>query len=108
QADYEAVTPEDPKTKEGGPRLPDAIPDLSAALEATARFRPTATRRYVYDMTYDADSYIALLETYSGHRALDERRRARLFELIRPRIAARPGGEVRKSSLAILDVAQLV
>jgi SAM-dependent methyltransferase len=108
QADYEAVTPEDPKTKEGGPRPPEAVPDLSAELEASARFRPTATRRYVYDITYTADSYIALLETYSGHRALDEQRRTRLFELIRARIASRPGGEVRKSYLAILNVARLV
>jgi SAM-dependent methyltransferase len=107
QADYEAVTPEDPKTREGGPRAPDAIGDLSAEIEASARFRPTATRRYVYDMTYTADSYIALLETYSGHRALDAERRARLFDLIRARIDSRPGGEVRKTYLAILNVAQL-
>ena len=106
QADYEAVTPEDPKTKEGGPRAPDAIADLSAEIEASAHFRTTATRRYAYDITYTADSYIALLETYSGHRALDERRRARLLELIRARIASRPGGEVRKTYLAILNVAR--
>jgi SAM-dependent methyltransferase len=106
QADYEAVVPEDPKTRQGGPRPPDRIPDLGAEIEASARFHPTATRRYLFDVTYTAGSYIALLETYSGNRALDERRRGLLFDLIRARIAAQPGGEVRKTYLAILNVAR--
>ena len=103
QADYEAVLPDEEKTKAGGPPLPEAVPDLGAAFEASGRFDHAATRRHVWDVEYTADTYLALLDTYSGHRALDEARRADLYERIRRRIEARPHARVRKTNLATLD-----
>jgi hypothetical protein len=105
QADYDAVVPDEPSTKAGAPGPPEAIGDLSGELAASGVFRPVGSRRYVWDVTYDADEYEALLLTYSGHRALDEGRRADLLGRIRRRIDARPGGRVRKTYLALLDVA---
>ena len=108
QEDYDAVVPDDPKTAEGAPPRPEAIADLSDEIAESRYFRNVASRRYLWDVTYRADDYIALLGTYSGHRALDEDRRERLFERIRRRIESRPGGEVRKTYLALLNVARRV
>ena len=57
-------------------------------------------------MTYTADEYIDVLDTFSDNRVLDDATRKALYERIRARAAARPGGRVRKTYLAILDVAQ--
>jgi trans-aconitate methyltransferase len=52
------------------------------------------------------DEYLAVLNTYSGHRALDGATRERLLSRIRRRIDARPGRRVRKTYLALLNVAE--
>jgi hypothetical protein len=57
---------------------------------------------------YGADEYIAVLNTYSGHRALDDATRERLLSRIHRRIEARPEREVRKTYLAMLNVAEQV
>jgi hypothetical protein len=55
---------------------------------------------------YSADEYIALLNTYSGHRAFDDETRERLLSRIHGRIEARAERTVRKTNLAMLDVAE--
>jgi hypothetical protein len=60
------------------------------------------------DVTYTAGEYIAVLNTYSGHRALDDETRERLLSRIRRRIDARPEGTVRKTYPAILNIAERV
>ena len=87
------------------PPHPDAVPDLGDEVDASGLFRTLGVGRYVWDVTYTADDYTAVLDTYSGHRALEEDRRRRLLERIRRRIEARPEGTVRKSYLAVLTVA---
>ena len=47
-----------------------------------------------------------MLDTYSGHRALDDQTRAHLYARIRARIEATPGRSVTKSYLATLNVAK--
>jgi SAM-dependent methyltransferase len=106
QEDYEAVLPDDPATKRGGPGPPEAATGLAAEMEASGRFRHEAQRRHLWDVVYSADEYLAVLATYSGNRALDPEVRQELFERIRRRIEARPGGRVRKTYLALLDVAR--
>jgi SAM-dependent methyltransferase len=106
QADYEAVLPDDPQTQAGGPGPPEAVDDLGDEIAASGLFEVVGARRYVWDVTYTADEYIDVLSTYSGHRALDEERRNLLFERIRRRIAARPDCRVRKTYLALLNVAR--
>jgi SAM-dependent methyltransferase len=115
QEDYEAVVPDDPDTKAsvGGPPRPEAVAELgestlAAEIEASGRFRSVGARRYLWDVTYAADEYVDVLDTYSGHRALDGDTRARLFARIRRRIEARPERRVRKSYLAMLYVAERV
>ena len=60
----------------------------------------------MWDVVYTAQTYIDVLNTYSNHRALDDDTRERLFTRIRDRIEARPGGQVRKTYLAMLNVAE--
>jgi SAM-dependent methyltransferase len=119
QADYEAVIPVDPKRKAGfySPpwRLPhpDALGDdsddvVTNEIETSHRFHNLSARRYLWDVVYTADDYVAVLNTYSHHRALDNEARARLLERIHRRIEARPGRNVRKTYLAMLYVAERV
>ena len=103
QKDYDAVTPSD---SNGPPPHPDAVADLAEEIEASGYFRNAASRRYVWKMTHDADSYIALLETFSNHRRMEPATRERLYGRIHARIEAAPGGEVTKTLLATLNVAR--
>jgi SAM-dependent methyltransferase len=103
QEDYDAVVPSDDNRP---PPLPEEIDDLRAEIEGSGRFEHVGVRRYVWDLAYSADEYISLLDTYSGHRALDDRRRTRLYDRIRRRVEARPGGSVTKTYLTILNVAR--
>jgi len=100
--DYIALMPD---ADGAPPPHPDAVPDLGDEVDASGLFRTLGVGRYVWDVTYTADDYTAVLDTYSGHRALEEDRRRRLLERIRRRIEARPEGTVRKSYLAVLTVA---
>ncbi len=100
QADYDAVVPSDENRP---PPRPAEVADLSDEFEA-AGFRDVAVRRYLWDVTYGAEEYVAVLDTYSGNRTLDEETRRRLFDRIRVRIMARPGRTVRKTYLATLTV----
>jgi SAM-dependent methyltransferase len=120
QADYEAVIPDDPKTKSGANgalysppwRLPhpDALGDhsdeiVTNEIEASGRFRNLVARRYLWDVIYTADDYIAVLNTYSHHRAFNDEARERLLKRIHKRIEARPERTVRTTYLALLYVA---
>jgi SAM-dependent methyltransferase len=101
QSDYAAVVPEDPASHEDGPPRPDAVEPIAFDL---GLYEPVAHRRYLWDLEYTAEEYIAVLSTYSGHIALGDDQRAELFARIRRRIEAR--GRVRKSYLTTLDAAR--
>lgn len=90
------------------PPRPEEVADLRAEIDASGLFLTTAVRRYLWDVSYTAGEYIAVLDTYSGHRALAAETRAALYARIRTRIAAAPGGSVRKTYLATLNVARFV
>lgn len=102
QEDYDAVVPSDENRP---PPRPDEVGDLSGAIEASGGFRDTVVRRYLWDVPYTADEYIAVLDTYSGHRSLEEQTRSRLYDRIRRRIEAQPAPKVMKTYLATLNVA---
>lgn len=91
--------------------LPEEEPDESAEIEASGLFEDVRTRRHVWERRYTADEYIALLDTFSGHIAMGEAKRARLYGEIRRRLAERADGTlrrhpVRRHWLAILHVAR--
>lgn len=88
------------------PPPPDAIADERADIEAGGLFTDVRVTRYLWTRWYTADEYVALLDTYSGHRAMEPRVRRRLYDDIHRRIATRPGGRVRKHYLFILHLAR--
>lgn len=90
----------------GGPSPPENIADLREEIEAVGLFDDVEVRRYVWSQSYSADEYIAVLNTYSGHRAMEPATRDLLYGEVRRRIAARPDGRVTKHYLNLLHVAR--
>ncbi len=101
QEDYEAV---DPSEDNRPPGPPEGVPDLSGEIDASGYFRTVEVRRHVWDVSYSADEYIAVLDTYSGHRSLEESKRRDLYDRIRRRIESQPEGRIRKTYLATLNI----
>jgi SAM-dependent methyltransferase len=105
QADYDAVVPGDNGPP---PPHPDDVADLGGEIERSGRFRNVGARRYTWRVRYSADSYIAVLDTYSGHRALEDEQRERLYERIRSRIRREPEQAITKTYLTTLNVAERI
>jgi SAM-dependent methyltransferase len=99
QDDYDAVVPSEGNKP---PPSPDDVYGLGEEIDASGHFRHIATETYLRDIVYTADGYVALLDTYSGHRTIPEPQRVELYERIRARIGS---GTVRKSYLFMLNVA---
>ncbi len=87
-------------------RAADVEEPVATQMEATGLFGPATVRRYVWEQAYDADSYLQVLSTYSGHIALHPAVRTRLFGGIRALIDTQYGGQIRKGYLSLLYVAR--
>jgi SAM-dependent methyltransferase len=103
QADYDAVVPSDENRP---PPRPEEVDELRAEIEETGLFGDVEVRRYLADVTYTAEEYIGVLGTYSPNLAMEPATRERLFDRIRRRVEARPGGRVRKTYLFTLNLAR--
>jgi SAM-dependent methyltransferase len=103
QTDYDAV---DPSEDNAPPPAPDGVRDLSREIEESGFFENVAGRRYLWDVRYTAAEYVAVLDTYSGHRSLEPGKRRDLYSRIQRRIEARPDAAITKTYLAILNVAR--
>ena len=68
----------------------------------------TAIERFVWEIVYDADAYIDLLNTFSGHIAMEPWQRERLYGEIRQRLNDRPDRHLRRGWGAVLEVASPV
>jgi SAM-dependent methyltransferase len=86
------------------PPRPEALPDSSADFESSGHFRTVAVRRYVWERRYSADTYIALLDTFSGHIAMEPAKRDHLYAEIRRRLAARPDGQLTRHWASVLTI----
>jgi SAM-dependent methyltransferase len=85
---------------------PGELADDQAEIEASGRFEVAAVRQYDWERVYDAEEYIELLSTFSGHLSMTEWQRERLFGEIRRRLAGRPDRSVRRHWGAVLHVAE--
>ena len=85
---------------------PAELPEITDEIDSDPRFAPAVRRRYVRDITYTADDYLAVLGTYSGHRALSPERRAGLLTCLRALIEDHYGGTITKTYLHELRIAQ--
>ena len=101
QEDYDAVVPHPDNLP---PPPPDEVEGWAAEFLASGLFEAVEERRHLYPLTYTAESYIAVLGTFSDNLALPTGQREELFRRIRARIAARPNGTVTKHQLVTLTV----
>jgi SAM-dependent methyltransferase len=85
---------------------PGELPEERADIEASGLFEPTVVRHFDWEVPYDAEGYLALLDTFSGHIAMDAAGREHLYAEIRRRLAARPDGRLRRHWGAVLHVAR--
>jgi hypothetical protein len=74
---YDAIGERHPG--EWPPPTPDQIPDAGDEIIASGFFEHVKVRRYVWATRYTADEYIALLNTFSGHIAMETSRRDQLY-----------------------------
>jgi hypothetical protein len=95
-----------------GLRLPAAADvdtsDHADEVARSGRFGPVVFRRYAWDLTYTTAEYLAVLRTYSGHRALPPQAGEGLLECIAALIDGRYGGRVTKRYLTELRVSRTV
>ena len=74
--------------------------------QSSGLFEEIQVRRYVWEKHYTAEEYITLLNTFSGHIAMDEAEQEHLYQEIRGPSAAAPIPRVRRRWCAILHVAR--
>jgi SAM-dependent methyltransferase len=87
------------------PPLPEDRPDPTAAeLESSGHFEVVGTRRHVWARRYTAAAYIALLDTFSGHIAMEPAKRDHLYRAITRLLAERPDGRLTRHWLAVLTI----
>ncbi len=110
QSAYRAIGEEDspppPAWSGSSDTPPGDIADDRGEIEATGLFADVRVTPYLWDRWYTADEYVALLDTYSGHRAMEPGARGWLYDEVRRRISARPGGRIRKHYLFLLHLAR--
>jgi SAM-dependent methyltransferase len=85
---------------------PDELPDSRAEITGSGLFDDVAVRRFDWEVSYDAEGYLRLLDTFSDHIAMQAGQRDRLYAEIRRRLAWRPDGRLRRHWGAVLHVAR--
>lgn len=90
------------------PPPPERVPDLSSEVQGSGLFEDVQVRSYLWETSYTAEEYIALLNTFSGHIAMGARNREHLYREVQRRIESRPRQSVRRHWHAILHVARRV
>jgi SAM-dependent methyltransferase len=91
----------------GSARLrPGELEERRDEIEASGLFEVLHIRHFDWERVYDAETYIELLDTFSGHIAMEGWQRDRLYGEIRLRLGRRPDGTVRRHWGAVLHVAR--
>jgi SAM-dependent methyltransferase len=80
---------------------PDPIADEFAA---DGHFEVVGVRRYLWALRYTAEEYLALLDTFSGHIAMEPARRDHLYREVRRLLAVRDDGRLTRHWSAVLTV----
>lgn len=85
---------------------PGALPDQGEQIRQSGLFDNVVLRQFDWQISYSADEYIRLLNTFSGHIAMDAGKRDHLYAEIKRRVARRPDGLLRRHWGAVLHVAR--
>src|SRR5207247_6725505 len=89
------------------PTAEDVTDPTRGEIEKSGLFGGVAVRRYHWELVYSAESYVQVLNTYSGHRKLEAGARERLFRGIRELINGEFDGQITKGYMSILYLARL-
>lgn len=101
---YDEIS-EGPPTEVTWPK-PGELRDDTAEIEGSGLFADVTLRHFDWPVSYSAEEYIRLLDTFSNHIAMAAWRRDRLYGEIRRRLAERPGGRLCRHWGAVLQVAR--
>ena len=85
---------------------PGELPDRREEIQASELFDVVDLRHFDWEVVYDADGYIDLLNTFSGHIVMQPWQRDRLYTEIRRRLGERPDGRLRRHWGAALHIAR--
>jgi hypothetical protein len=85
---------------------PGELEERRAEIEASGLFEVVQVRHFDWERVYDAEGYVELLNTFSGHIAMEDWKRERLYREIRLRLGRRPDNAVRRHWGAVLHVAR--
>jgi SAM-dependent methyltransferase len=85
---------------------PGELADQRAEITGSGLFTDVRVRQFDWEVSYRAEEYLRLLDTFSGHIAMPQRKRDRLYGEIRRRLAERPGGRLRRHWGCVLQVAR--
>jgi SAM-dependent methyltransferase len=85
---------------------PGRIPTIRDHIDGSGFFRVIATSEFIWERSYTAEEYIALLGTFSGHIDMTQWQRDRLYTEVRRLLAARSDGRLRRHWGAVLHVAR--
>lgn len=85
---------------------PEELPDDRDEIERSGLFETILVRRFDWRISYDADAYLRLLDTFSGHIAMNTWQRDRLYGEIRRRLGRRSDGRLDRHWGAVLHVAR--
>jgi SAM-dependent methyltransferase len=85
---------------------PGELPDQTDEIEASTLFDVVAVRQFDWQVTYTAEGYVNLLDTFSGHITMADWQRERLYGEIRRLLAERPDGVLHRGWGAALHVAR--
>lgn len=87
---------------------PGELDDRRTEIEESGLSDVVDVCHFDWEVAYDAESYIDLLNTFSGHIAMEEWQRDRLYGEIRRRLADRPDGCLRRHWGGVLHVAEVI
>ena len=85
---------------------PQELDDDRDEIEASGLFEVVDITQYDWETVYGAAGYIDLLNTFSGHIAMQEWQRDRLYREIRRRLGTRSDGVVRRHWGGVLQIAR--
>jgi hypothetical protein len=85
---------------------PQELAPITEEIEASGLFEVVDVVQYDWEKIYDADGYIDLLNTFSGHIAMEGWQRDRLYGELRRLLARRPDGTLRRHWGGVLHVAR--
>jgi SAM-dependent methyltransferase len=85
---------------------PGELPDDRAELEASELFDEVVVRHFDWEVVYDIDGYLDLLDTFSSHISMQPWQRERLNDEIVARLSRRADPRLRRHWGAVLHVAR--